>query len=434
MGRVARKQASGANGQFRKSHFSLLYFHFMRKRGESMSRTSRGIIFSVAALALALVPVTAGAQAPSGAAPQAGPAPKKAEEVFKNIQVLKGVPASQIFPAMQFIAASLGVRCDHCHVMGAFDKDDKEAKKTARKMMEMMFAINKDNFNGRQEVTCNSCHHGAAEPVAIPPIAEAAPAPQPAHAEEGEMHGRMNPPGAKPPEGSGQTFASVAQVLNKYVQALGGTEALGKISSRVEKGTISGFGPRSFPIDIFAKAPDKRVSVVHMPNGDNTTAFDGQTGWHTGFGGHIEDWEGADLYAVRLDADFQMAADAMKVFRQVRMGKPEKIGDRETWVLLGITPGQPPVKLYFDKESGMLLRQVRFAETPVGRFPTQVDYADFREEDGIEVPLRWTVARPGSSFTIQADQIQQNVPVDDSKFAKPAAPAPPSPEQKPPTP
>ena len=95
---------------------------------------------------------------------------KKAEEQFKNIQVLKGIPAEELFPTMQFIAASLGVQCDFCHVQGAFEKDDKKPKQTARKMMEMMFAINKDNFDGHRAVTCNSCHRGSAKPQPIPAV------------------------------------------------------------------------------------------------------------------------------------------------------------------------------------------------------------------------------------------------------------------------
>src|SRR6202050_2940875 len=97
-------------------------------------------------------------------------APKKAEEQYRNIQVLKGIPADQLIPTMQFVTASLGVECDFCHVQGAFDKDDKKPKQTARKMMEMMFAINKDNFNGHREVTCYSCHRGNTDPVAIPVV------------------------------------------------------------------------------------------------------------------------------------------------------------------------------------------------------------------------------------------------------------------------
>src|SRR5215469_5855148 len=92
----------------------------------------------------------------SGAAPSTTEAPKTAGERFKNIQVLKDIPADQIFPTMQFIAASLGVECDFCHVKGAFEKDDKEQKQTARKMITMMFAINKDHFGGERKVTCNT--------------------------------------------------------------------------------------------------------------------------------------------------------------------------------------------------------------------------------------------------------------------------------------
>ena len=95
---------------------------------------------------------------------------KKAEEQFKNIQVLKGIPAEQLIPTMQFITASLGVDCEFCHVHNAFEKDDKKPKQTARKMMEMMSAINKDNFEGNRAVTCNSCHRGNAVPQAIPAV------------------------------------------------------------------------------------------------------------------------------------------------------------------------------------------------------------------------------------------------------------------------
>src|SRR5258708_35215923 len=98
---------------------------------------------------------------------------KKSSEVFKNVQVLKDVPSDQLGPSMQFITSALGVQCEYCHVEKAFDKDDKKPKQTARKMMEMMFAINKSTFENRREVTCYSCHRAGAHPVAIPVIATA---------------------------------------------------------------------------------------------------------------------------------------------------------------------------------------------------------------------------------------------------------------------
>jgi photosynthetic reaction center cytochrome c subunit len=194
---------------------------------------------------------------------------KKAEEQFKNIQVLKGIPAEQLIPTMQFISASLGVECEFCHEPKAFDKDDKKTKQTARKMMEMMFAINKDNFEGHREVTCYSCHRGNAHPQAIPAVAtEQAPAAQPQHVE----------PDATQSEGKENSGPTADQLLEKYVQALGGSPAIDKVTTRVMKGTID-FGGKSLPIDIYCKAPDERISFTHMPEGDSVTAFNGHEGW-----------------------------------------------------------------------------------------------------------------------------------------------------------
>src|SRR5260370_11609205 len=128
--------------------------------------TAGGIMLGLTVALAAARAQTGAAQVPSSSAA----APKLAEEQFKNIQALKGIPADQLIPAMQFIAASLGVECEHCHVEHAFEKDYKKSKVTARKMINMMIAINKDNFEGHRDVTCYSCHRGAADPVGTPII------------------------------------------------------------------------------------------------------------------------------------------------------------------------------------------------------------------------------------------------------------------------
>ena len=94
--------------------------------------------------------------------------PKTAGEVYKNIQILKDMPASQLMEVMHSFSHSLGVKCSFCHVEGAFDKDDKPQKQTARKMLTMAMGINKDNFGGEHRVTCWTCHRGAAEPESKP--------------------------------------------------------------------------------------------------------------------------------------------------------------------------------------------------------------------------------------------------------------------------
>ncbi|HLW79151.1 MAG TPA: c-type cytochrome [Terriglobia bacterium] len=355
---------------------------------------------------------------PGGTAP-AGQAPKTAGEAFKNIQVLKDVPADQLFPSMQFIAASLGVECNFCHVPREFDKDFKPAKQTARKMMQMMFAINRDNFNGHREVTCYSCHRGGTDPVGTPVIPDVEP-PRSEHAEGGG-------PGAAP---SGPT---ADQLLENYLKAAGGADAVQKITTRAEKGTLSGgMGGGNTPVEIFAKAPDQRISIVHMANREMVTAYNGHEGWLSGPGGQMREMTGDDLSAAQLDADFYFPAHLKQIFSQFRVRPPEKVGDQEAYVVLGVNPGKPPVRLYFDEKSGLLVREVRYSDTPLGRNPTQIDYADYHEADGVKVPFRWTIARPGGRFTIQVDQMQQNVPVDDAKFVKPADSGAPPP--KPPSP
>lgn len=365
-----------------------------------------------------------GAKAQSSGTPYAGPSAgpqageRKAEEQFKNIQILKGVPAEQIFPTMQFITASLGVACDFCHVQGAFEKDDKKTKQTARKMMEMMFVINQDNFEGHREVTCYSCHRGSAKPAGMPPVMTEEPK---------EAMGEPKKVDGETKEYSGP---SPDQLLEKYVHAIGGAAAVERVTSRVMKGTIE-FGGKSLPIEIYSKDPDKRVSFTHMPEGDNVTAFNGQEGW-LGMTGHpLREMHGSDLDGAAIDADLHLATHLKPMFSEMRVPGTEKVGDLEAYVVVGQREGKPPIQLFFDEQSGLLLRLVRLGETALGQMPTQIDYADYRDAGGVRIPYRWTLARPGGRFTIQVIEVKENVPVDDAKFVKPAAPPePPKPPAK----
>jgi len=349
------------------------------------------------------------AQRPSGPSPEDSADP--AEQVFKNIQVLKGTPANQVVPSMQFIANSLGVECDFCHVRGANEKDDKKPKQTARQMIQMQMAINRDNFKGEREVSCFTCHRGAHNPVGVPIISDTEP----------------RRPEPEKTEAAAPALPTADEILNKYVQAVGGAPALEKITSRVEKGTIS-FGAQQFPVEVAAKAPNKRISSMHTPNGDSITAFNGHAGWIGNPGPRPpRDMSAPENEAIGFDATFYLPTELKKMFAQFRVRPAaDKIGGHDVVQLIGVNPGKAPMRLFFDKESGLLLRSVRYADTPLGRNPTQVDYSDYRAQDGIKVPFQWTVARPLGRFTIQIAELQQNVPVDDKKFEKPAAPPAPA--------
>ena len=129
--------------------------------------------------------------------------------------------------------------------------------------------------------------------------------------------------------------------------------------------------------------------------------------------------QGADLDATGMDADLHFPLHIKNLFDELRVEYPEKIGDSEAYVILGIRNRQPPVKLYFDEKSGLLVRLVRYAESPLGLAPTRIDYGDYRDAGGVETPFRWTVAQPDGSSTVQLEQVQQNIPIEDDRFAKP---------------
>ncbi len=337
-----------------------------------------------------------------GAMSPASLAGKKAPQVFKNIQVLKDLDADQLQPSMQFIAASLGVECSHCHVKDANDKDDKPAKLKARRMMELTSQLNNTSFEGKRVVTCSTCHHGALVPAAAPPVLETdgerAPAPD-------------TPPSPAPHE-----------LFDKYIRAAGGAEVLRKITSRVETGNLV-FGDTRVPVEIYAKSPNKRASISHNEGSVSITAFDGSAGWFSNTGMPIRDMYPADARSAMVDAIFDLPLDAPRFFPEFHSGAPERVGDRETYVVVGSGPGVPLTRFFFDQQTGLLMRLERYNEVGLGQMPVRVDYSDYRDADGIRIPFHWTLSRPGGRFSIQIDRVQQNIAIDDARFARPTDPA-----------
>jgi hypothetical protein len=359
--------------------------------------------------ALATTPVVAFcsiisfAQAPPAATPD-----KKAGEFFKNVQVLKDVPEDQLIPAMQFITSSLGVQCEYCHVEKAFDKDDKKPKQTARKMMQMMFAIDTNDFEGQRAVTCYSCHRGSPKPLAIPVIAES----QPRLLNEAAQPEQANPP----------NLPKTDEIVQKYIAALGGVTAISKLSSIAEKGTFQA-GGRQFPVEIFKKSPDHIATITHFPNGDSATVFDGDSGWSSSPGRPLRPMTPADIDASRMDADLHLSLGLTKLRGELKVERSAKIDDQDALMISAQRPGQPPVEMYFDTQTNLLTRLVRYAESPLGRNPTQIDYSDYRDVAGVKVPFQWTSATPTGRFSIHLESAQANIAVPNDKFQKPATPA-----------
>ena len=341
----------------------------------------------------------------TGQSPVAG-AQQTAEQKYKNIQVLKGIPEDQLVPSMQFMAASLGVECEFCHLKQDRGSDAKKPKLTARKMMTMMMQINADNFKGERVVTCYSCHRGAVHPVGTPILsAETAPA-SPAQSEEEETAAPVLP--------------SAQAILEQYLAAVGGAEAVQKSRTRTQTGNIQ-VGDKKFPIEIYSEAPNKRISTSHLGSNASVTAYNGETGWLSTPNG-IRPMSAAEQKAASIDAQLYFPLWLPKAYQEFKVAPGEQIEGKRTYLVSAHDQNEPPLNLYFDQQSGLLVRLVRFAETPLGRNPTQIDYADFRAVDGLKIPYRWTLARPNGKFTIQIDEVKQNVALDEKLFVAPSAP------------
>jgi hypothetical protein len=131
----------------------------------------------------------------------------------------------------------------------------------------------------------------------------------------------------------------------------------------------------------------------------------------------------ADNEAIKLEDPLYLAANVRKIYTQWRVGRSETIGERDVFVLNGTAPGHLPIRLYLDQQTGTLVRLTHFTETPLGRLPTQLDYSDYRDVAGVQVPFRIAVVRPTTRNTIQLEQVTHNTSVEDSVFLKPMPPS-----------
>jgi len=380
-----------------------------------MTFTSNRITLGTVATAVAWLLFIAFVRGQAGAPTQA-PRPQMAEEVFKNVQILKGIPVDEFMDTMGMFAAALSLNCVDCHTpesVGSWDKfaDETSLKRTARRMMLMVNTLNKDNFGGRKVVTCYTCHRGDTRPKFVPNLAA-----QYAEHVEDPNEVVINPVPGGP---------TVDQVFDKFVQALGGAQRLAGVTSYIAKGTFIGFETEQskVPVDILAKAPSQRATIVHTRLGDSVRVFDGSAGWIASPDRPVGllPLTSGNLEGARIDALLSFPAQIRQAFKQWRI-TATAIDDREVRVVQGTNPGQPPVNFYFD-EGGLLVRVLRFSDTAVGRVPTQTDFSDYRDVMGVKMPFKWTTTWTNGQATTELSEIRLNVPIDATKLARPA-PAP----------
>jgi outer membrane lipoprotein-sorting protein len=368
-----------------------------------------------------LVVFALGALTATAAFGQANPTGKvvMVEEVFKNVQVMKGIPVSEFMDTMGMFSAALGSNCTGCHVAESLEDQAKFAedvprKRMARRMVTMVNNFNKEGFGGRKALSCWTCHRGNLAPEAIPSLMAQYTIPP-------------EDPNAIEIAPDGPTEPTADQILDKYLQAVGGAAKAATLKSFIAKGTMDGYDTYhvKVPLEIYAAAPGKRTMVWHTQNGDSTTVFDGTKGWVANINNPVRlvpTLPGGETDGAKLDADLGFPANIKTALKEWKIGFPvTTIDDKPVNIVQARGAGNTRIKLFFDQDSGLLVRTLRYNDTVVGQVPTQVDYSNYKEVAGVKLPFSLVVTWTDGQSKIDLTDIQANVPVEASRFAMPAA-------------
>lgn len=362
--------------------------------------------------------------------------PLLSDQRFKNVQVLKGIPLDDFMGTMGVMTSSLSFDCSDCHVNAGTEladwAADTQRKVVARKMVTMVANINKENFGGRSVITCFSCHHGRDKPQATASLDDVYGTPN-LGLDEVIQQAEGQPP--------------AEQIIDRYIRALGGADKLAAVKSFVATGNSFGFGGFGGGADVslYAQFPNQRTLIIDYVKtagrGDTTRAFDGKVGWLRTPLNVLGEYQlgGAELDGELIDAELSFPLQIKQVLTQLRVGLPSNIselGAPESQVaakdnigigkdvLVDVVQGNGPhgmlVTLYFDHESGLLLRALRTPKTPIGRVATLVDYSDYREVDGIKTPFQITFAWFNGRDQIKLKDLKWNAPIDPKVFGRPA--------------
>jgi Photosynthetic reaction centre cytochrome C subunit len=363
------------------------------------------------------------------------PQEKTVEQAGKNIKVLIGMPQSQLIPVMNFFAASMGRRCNYCHVnnQGQWDyaSDAKPEKAAAREMVKLVMDINKTTERLKLDpVSCYTCHRGRTSPQSIPMLPLPLPSPPPnASGTGGPTPGAS--PSASPQASPAATPAlpSADEIFTKYAAALGGQTAIDKLKSRIAKGTVTQANGNSFQFELSQAAPDRFYLLVTTPQGRIERGFNGQVGWEKTARG-VREITGGELTNFKTANGLFTLLKLKEQYSKPPRVRKDKLGDHDVYIVDGTTMDNRRMRLYFDATSGLLLRRITTMSTMVGIIPDQIDLEDYREAEGLKFPFTaraaaLEVGNPTSTRTFT--EIKLNVPVDDSKFNMPPAPKPAAP-------
>jgi hypothetical protein len=350
---------------------------------------------------LLLVPSAAAAQQPGSAG-----------ATRPRLEVLQALPEAQLFPLMNLVATSLGVGCEYCHVQAnpdlartpsnvggwIWDRDDRGPKRQARDMMKMVVVLNASSFKGEARVTCYTCHRGTTRPSRLPPL----------------------PPAARSAGAPSPTLLpSADRVWAAYVAAVGRLEAAAPRTGIVVRGWDERSEGRYGKFEITVAGSDRYRLTLTTPEATTNQGQDGALAW-TIANDRVQQFSTpADVARMRRIAmRYRPVKEQPADLRTVGI---ERVDDGVAYVLQGRIDSVTTQRAYFDVVTGLLRREITTTETLLIPLVTQVDYDDYRDVGGVQMPYRVRISdgAPYSTTTRMIMEIRRNVPVDDALFRPP---------------
>jgi hypothetical protein len=341
------------------------------------------------------------------------------EQVWNNIKVMNGLPSDELMETMNYWRVSLGVNCDHCHVHSETgglspELDTKPQKQKAREMVAMVRAINQQYFDGQQRVTCGSCHQGHTRPIAAPQVIEAETARQ---RREDEVERLDVESGRKP----AQPLPTADALFQKHAQAIGGDQAIAAITSKYIKSTVTPAIGSAVTVEQYQKAPNRVLSIATPPQGlPSWVGYDGTRVWQQNGQTAAFELTGPEVQPLHVNAELLRDLRFRGRYANAYTQRKDRINGHDVYVVRGELPNEKfAEQVFFDQQSGMLLRRVTFTRTRFGPMVEQQDFEDYREVSGVKFPFTVRTARQDSVTVRKATEILLNVPIDDSAFAMP---------------
>jgi len=212
-----------------------------------------------------------------------------------------------------------------------------------------------------------------------------------------------------------------SEILEKYVKAIGGREAFQKHKSRTIKGTLelSPVGLKG-TIESIASVDDKALTKVNLAGiGDILDGYDGKTAWTVNpiQGNRVK--SGQELLQTKRNGSFYREINIDKLYPKLEVKGIEKIGDRSAYIVLASTEGLPDDTLYFDTETGLMLRSDTTAISPEGQQPVKSFYEDYRETEGIKTAHKVRAVTPQFEINTVITEIKYGPAIEDAKFVQP---------------